>query len=64
MEWKLRGTDLKDVLGWADANAADRTMPIWAVHRTSEEVGLIRLAGVDPATDPAIWPEWAASRRR
>ena len=61
-EWELSEADIDEVLAWADAHADGRTMTVWVVHRDSEGVGLIRLAGIEPPAAPENWPSWASPR--
>ena len=49
-EFELTGSNVQEVLAWADATVgSDRTYTLYALVRSLEgELGLIRLAGVDP----------------
>jgi len=61
-EWELTEADVAEVLAWADAHAGDRTVSVWVVHQDAAGLGAIRLAGIDPTTDPGAWPSWASAR--
>ena len=49
-EFEVTGSDVQEVIAWAEATAgADRTYTLYALVRSLEgELGLVRLAGVDP----------------
>jgi hypothetical protein len=53
-EFEVTGSDVREVIAWADATAgSDRTYTLYALVRSLEgELGLIRLAGVDPLRRP------------
>jgi hypothetical protein len=48
-EHELSGCDVAEAISWADANAgAGRSYTLYASILTDGNVGLVRLAGVDP----------------
>jgi hypothetical protein len=49
-EFEVTGSDVQEVIAWADAIAgSDRTYTLYALVRSPDrELGLVRLAGVDP----------------
>jgi hypothetical protein len=49
-EFEVTGSDVQEVIAWAGATAgSDRTYTLYALVRSPDgELGLVRLAGVDP----------------
>lgn len=62
-EWELTEADLDEVLDWVRANSRGRPHSLWVVVRHGHEVELVRLRGIDPPTDPSVWPTWAEEAR-
>jgi hypothetical protein len=52
-EFELSGaSDVREVLGWAEEGAEDRTFTVYALVSCRGELGLVQLAGVDPTASP------------
>lgn len=61
-EWELTGGEVQDALAWAQEHAGqDRTWILHLASPSSEGLGLIRLAGVDPNAANAAVTTWRVS---
>jgi hypothetical protein len=55
-EFEVTGADVQEVIAWGEATAgSDRTYTLYVlVQRPEGELGLVRLAGVDPPHAPEL----------
>jgi hypothetical protein len=51
-EFELDGSDVDEVLRWANERAGGRTFVVYAALTRGGEPGLVRLAGIDPTENP------------
>jgi hypothetical protein len=48
-EWELTGGDVTDALAWIEEHGAGRRFTIYTAQRAGNgELGIVRLAGIDP----------------
>lgn len=63
-EWELAEADLDEVLVWIPEHSRGRAHSLWAVHRASGDVAIIRLRGIDAdVVEPGHMPAWAREAR-
>jgi hypothetical protein len=47
-EWEVEAADVGEAMSWAEGRAEGRNFVLYAVVRSSEGLGLVRLAGARP----------------
>lgn len=57
--WALSNTDVPAVLAWAAEHARGRATVIRTVLPGDDEIGYVRLAGVEPSTPPHLRQPWS-----
>jgi hypothetical protein len=48
------------VLAWVAEHRTGRQTSVWAVVRTAEGTGVVRLTGTDPMVPGQGWPPWVS----